>query len=132
MSKLLIFIGLLAILIPSQSIGGDNFLSAQSAFSPAISSSDEGDAILSFDIAEGYFLYADSLIIKDSDDSLLSLKLPEAQLLYDEFFDEFKPVLSGAIVADLPPTTSPYILVTYQGCALEGLCYTPTTVKLLL
>ncbi|WP_239016285.1 protein-disulfide reductase DsbD [Spiribacter vilamensis] len=91
----------------------------------------EGPSIR-IDIADGYYLYRDSVTIRragdDSNGSALTLDFPEAQTHVDEFFGR-QPIYKRPV--DLPIGSengldaSTPIAITFQGCSEAGVCYPP-------
>ncbi len=129
-------------------LGGDDPLSPQEAFVPTVTEVSARSITLSFDIAEGYYLYrdktsfsADDVIpldpsnqVNQQDITLDAPEFPAAIIISDEFFGEQATFRDSATIR-LPYTTSEplksvKLLVNYQGCADMGLCYPPTTVAL--
>ena len=129
-------------------LGGDDPLSPQEAFVPSVAEVSTSSITVSFDIADGYYLYRDKTSfeanrVKSSqlsglgDLSGLSLAAPEfppAIIISDEFFGEQATFRDSAAIK-LPYTTKESLKtvslsVKFQGCADMGLCYPPTTVVL--
>ena len=127
-------------------LGGEEPLSPEQAFVPAVTQVSDGLIKLQFTIAPGYYLYRDksSFTIANDEaatssplDSPLTLGEPrysKALVVTDDFFGEQATFRDSADI-DLPYTggsaagTVP-LAVKYQGCADIGLCYPPTTVML--
>jgi thiol:disulfide interchange protein DsbD len=112
----------------------DEFLPVEQAY--RISATPAGaDAVrVTFDIADGYYLYRHRMGVK-SDDTRLQLgepSLPAGLPHEDEFFGK-QEIYRGQATMLVPYTRTadaagPHqIKVLYQGCADAGLCYPPTT-----
>jgi len=90
---------------------------------------------LTWEIAEGYYLYRSRVKVASSSSQaqLGQLLLPEGQRKSDEYFGT-QQVYHKELIATLPviregrgvPLSLP-VQVTYQGCADAGLCYPPIT-----
>jgi thioredoxin:protein disulfide reductase len=89
---------------------------------------------LTWEIADGYYLYRNRLKIgTDSAVKLGELVLPVGQSKTDEYFgtqqvyhNELRAILPVLRSGATAPLTVP-VRVTYQGCADAGLCYPPIT-----
>ncbi len=129
-------------------LGGDEPLSPQEAFVPSVAEISTSAITLSFDIADGYYLYRDktsfeAVAVNSSQPSGLSdlpgialaaPEFPPAIIISDEFFGEQATFRDTAAII-LPYSTSESLKslslsVKFQGCADMGLCYPPTTVVL--
>ncbi len=129
-------------------LGGDDPLSPQEAFVPSVTEVSADSITLSFDIAEGYYLYRDKTSFTAEDAKSLTAAgqatppsialdapvFPPAIIISDEFFGEQATFRDSATIV-VPYTTSEplksvKLLVKFQGCADMGLCYPPTTVPL--
>ena len=85
-------------------------------------------------VTPGHYLYRDKLSVSTGSTmvQLGRLELPEGELKVDEWFGEMQ-VYHGDVFAKLPlARATPEamdldIVVGYQGCADEGLCYPPQT-----
>ena len=94
---------------------------------------------VSWDIADGYYLYANKIRLRSLTEgiAIAAPDLPEAKVKQDEFFGEVK-IYRGrvSIPAGLTRTTGSEAVLTLeassQGCADAGLCYPPHRQKLLI
>jgi thiol:disulfide interchange protein DsbD len=118
------------------SLGGGKPLPVEEAFIASANTSDRSEITVSFDIAEGYYLYRDkTLITAQSNDAELSApSFPEAIMINDEFFGEthtYRDQVSITVpVAASDELSSLDINVRFQGCADIGICYPPTDTPL--
>ena len=87
--------------------------------------------VLRWEMPPGYYLYQKSLVVENSSATPLSLELPEASKITDEFFGEVA-VYYNNLLLRLPfaelnakPGTTVDLLLTYQGCAETLYCYPP-------
>lgn len=117
----------------AESFGSDDFLSPEQAFKIGLTNTQQGEIEISFDIAEGYYLYKDK-VTATADDSLehFSFTLPDGEVHEDEFFgrtETYRYVLT--VPASYTKSDTQFgdslIEIGYQGCADEGLCYPPMT-----
>lgn len=103
------------------------FLDVDQAF--AFDFAQKGDElVLSFDIAQGYYLYKKQFkyVIKNA--SVGEAKYPKGVIIDDEFFGESE-VFYHNVSITLPiefADSEGVVKVRYQGCADAGLCYPPT------
>ena len=103
------------------------FLDVDQAF--AFDFAQKGDElVLSFDIAQGYYLYKKQFkyVIKNA--SVGEAKYPKGVIIDDEFFGESE-VFYHNVSITLPiefAESEGVVKVRYQGCADAGLCYPPT------
>ena len=104
-------------------------LPADSAF--ALTSFIEADTgiALKWEMPSGYYLYQKSLVVENVDGTPLSLELPAAEKITDEFFGEVF-VYYNSLLLRLPfnalnarPGTTVDLLLSYQGCAEDLYCY---------
>lgn len=112
-------------------------LAPEVAFSPRLDSSTAGRINISFDIAEGYYLYKDKThasLPADSTASLTLLSSDAGKRKHDEFFGEVDVWReSASMVWEISPLAEPLdttIELAYQGCADIGVCYPPQTTSL--
>jgi thiol:disulfide interchange protein DsbD len=112
---------------PSLLSNDDEFLKGDEAFS--FNFHQQGNKLnVTFDIAEGYYLYRHQFKFKPSNMTLAAINLPEGEDHEDEFFGIQKVFTDSlAFTIDIESTQeSPSITIRYQGCAEKGLCYPPT------
>lgn len=108
----------------------DGFLKFEQAY-PLRISSDGEQLQLNWQIAEGYYLYADKIALDIHHDNRLvsvDIEKPPGKMKFDENFDESLEVHYNAlaVTADLSAYQGPhYIRLKSQGCAESGLCYPP-------
>ena len=85
---------------------------------------DGNEIIIKWDIKEKYYLYADSIKIKQNENPLEhKLLIGSKNEIEDEFFgktDIFKNILKISVTAK---SNSTEYEILYQGCAEVGVCY---------
>lgn len=87
--------------------------------------------VLKWEMPPGYYLYQKSLAVENASGAAISLKLPEAEKITDEFFGEVA-VYHDSLLLRVPfselavePGATLELLLTYQGCAEALYCYPP-------
>jgi thiol:disulfide interchange protein DsbD len=102
------------------------FLQANEAFDFDSVEAD-GNLNVRINIAKGYYLYKNKVKVIDEHKSLIQAPLPKGSLHTDEYFGE-QQVYRHKLEFSLPTLDSKAtktIVITYQGCAEAGLCYSP-------
>ncbi len=88
----------------------------------------EGDEIhLTFNIAEGYYLYHHAFNFEGVNLILSEAEIPQGKKKTDEFFGEVE-TYRGAVTIKIPyqlAQPEPQLIVKFQGCADIGICYPP-------
>jgi thiol:disulfide interchange protein DsbD len=87
----------------------------------------KGKLKISFDVADGYYLYRDKFNFTPDQATIYPVALPEGESHEDEFFG-IQQIFTGKMVftIDLEQANSNGTLnIGYQGCAEAGLCYPP-------
>lgn len=112
-----------------KSSADDEFLPVERAFQ--VDFYQNGETLeLSWQIANGYYLYKDQTKAK-AGEQILTLTFDQSgNLKHDEYFGEvtvFRDQLGAAI--NLTGITQDTLLLTYQGCADAGLCYPPQLIE---
>lgn len=83
---------------------------------------------ISFNIADGYYLYRHQFKFSTENAAIVPVSLPEGEHHEDEFFG-VQQIFTGqlAFTVDIEQADRDAIItVRYQGCAYKGLCYPPT------
>lgn len=106
-------------------------LSTEQAF--AFDFSQKNDALtLTWEIAEGYYLYQDKFAIEAKDSAVSQIIFPPSLSHQDEFFGEVQ-IYRNQVSLPLTITytgSDPSLSITYQGCADRGICYPPKTLEI--
>ena len=117
-----------------------DFLNKESSVLPPIKAfnietviSDEA-ILISWDIKEGYYLYFESIKIKNTNETLKFEILKSEEYMHkDEFFGESRILRNKALIKlnNITGLDLNNILIKYQGCADIGICYPIQIHKLL-
>ena len=121
--------------LPFGSPRPDDFLPEDEAFAPLITILDPVTLEIGWRIADGYYLYKPQFSARFDSDAVKagSLALPEGLPKEDEYYGETE-VYYEAVFATLPlqrrspDATTATLVLEYQGCAEDGICY-PLTVR---
>ncbi len=122
----------------SRLIGGaamtnpDEPIAPEHAFSPLVTVTDPFTLRVDFTIADGYYLYRDSIAVKALGNAAATAapQLPAGTMQYDESFGD-TAVFYQTLGFDVPLTrSSPAaatvpIEIAYQGCKKDSICYPP-------
>ncbi|WP_082238150.1 protein-disulfide reductase DsbD [Thiopseudomonas alkaliphila] len=113
-------------LIPVQAFitNQDDFLPVEQAFQFELIQPDQGQPILAWKIADGYYLYQHKLGLIDDSGTAVELELPPGIPHSDEYFGDSE-IYRNQLSINLPEAVEPPYEVRWQGCADAGLCYAP-------
>ncbi|GLS83328.1 protein-disulfide reductase DsbD [Paraferrimonas haliotis] len=87
---------------------------------------------VSFDIADGYYLYRDKLQFSASDADIGEAALPEGKMHHDEYFGE-QEVYYNQVSFQIPiqqAGSAAELELTFMGCAEGKLCFPPTKIAI--
>ncbi|WP_076419821.1 protein-disulfide reductase DsbD [Colwellia sp. UCD-KL20] len=111
---------------PSLFSNDDEFLPLDEAFQ--FNFHQEGNKVnVTFDIAEGYYLYRHQFKFKTEEAKITEVVLPTGEDHEDEYFGVQK-IFTDHLVFNIDVESTqenPIITIRYQGCAEKGLCYAP-------
>jgi thiol:disulfide interchange protein DsbD len=102
-----------------------DFLPAERAFDLSVEPQANGETLLRWDIAPGYYLYQHRVQLSGLPDEVKP-KLPPGLPYNDEFFGDSQ-IYRDRLELILPAGNKGEIQVGWQGCADAGLCYPPQT-----
>ncbi len=129
----------LARLMSGTQAGADEPLPPEQAFRPLVDVVDPFNLRIEWTIEDGYYLYRDSLKISSSGNAAAvgSPTMPAGTTTWDEHFGETQ-VFYSSVVIDVPLSRStpsagslPLVL-DYQGCKTDSICYPPEKVELIV
>jgi len=126
----LIFVCLLLISKLAFAVTNDELLTPEQAFKMSAKAVSANQLEISWDIAEGYYLYRDKMKFVSKTDQIQSVTpvLPEGKTKHDENFGDmvvYHNHLSIPLTLINEGASSIQLLVQYQGCAEKGICYPP-------
>lgn len=109
------------------------FLDVDEAFRYHINLNSSEQIAIHWQIAPGYYLYADKFAVTlsaaNQADQAPELHIPPGKPHVDEYFGAVEVFYEHAVLTvDLPPALAgknTTLLLNYQGCADAGLCYPP-------
>ncbi len=117
-----LFTGLFLALAPASAA---NPLPVDQAFRLSVLKDTDGQLVLNWQIADGYYLYRDHIAAKDGQGNPLAVDTQPGQPKDDPNFGRLEVYYTHA-TASVKAGTEPLEL-TYQGCQEDGICYRPET-----
>lgn len=123
----LLFVFLFAVLLAAPSRAADDFLDPSIAFKFSARMEGERTAVVTYDIAPGYYMYRERFAFTARGAQLGTPEIPPGKVKYDETFQKDVETYKGSVTIRIPVEGSgPFTLnATSQGCADAGLCYPP-------
>lgn len=123
----LLFLFLFAVLLAAPSRAADDFLDPSIAFKFSARMEGERTAVVTYDIAPGYYMYRERFAFTARGAQLGTPEIPPGKVKYDETFQKDVETYKGSVTIRIPVEGSgPFTLnATSQGCADAGLCYPP-------
>lgn len=123
------------LLLAGSASAADEYLDPAQAFRASTRLLDTHTLEVRFDIASGYHLYRDRIVIANATAGaqLGAPAVPHGQSEFDETFGKQVETLRGTVAIQLPLTSAGAdfaVPLSYQGCADKGLCYPPQTAGL--
>jgi len=105
----------------------EDYLAPEVAFQFSARMRDAKNVEVNFNIADGYYMYRDRFRFQIEGGKLSEPKLPEGKVKFDDTFQKnvetYRKRLSFILPVEAIGTFR--LLVTSQGCADKGLCYSP-------
>jgi len=117
-------------------INPDNLLPAEQAFKVSATPTDDGHVLISWEIAEGYYLYRKKISFSSKTESISieNTDLPAGEIKHDQFFGDmviYRHQIKNRLTLNRPDTALTFSLsIKHQGCADKGLCYPPQKTRL--
>ncbi|HJV87814.1 MAG TPA: protein-disulfide reductase DsbD [Noviherbaspirillum sp.] len=117
----------IACFVAPLSQAGDNFLEPEKAFRFSARMLDAKTAEVTYDIAEGYYMYHDRFAFKADGAKLGQPSIPKGKVKFDETFQKDVETHRKSVAITIPVEASGNFTLksTGQGCADQGLCYPP-------
>mgnify|MGYP006252212909 FL=1 len=87
-------------------------------------SEDEGVLKVNWSIEDGYYLYFDSILIKENQ-KIVDFDVTDGMIIdhEDEFFGETKIIRNILEISSKEEIETNFIEIAYQGCSDRGFCY---------
>ena len=121
--------GLLAGAAHAQGVNPDDLLPIEEAFRLSAVAADRDRIEISFEVADGYYLYRHRMDASTEGFEAGEVSWPEGVQHVDEFFGEvetYRQRVTGVLEGRAAPgLASVDLQVRYQGCADIGICYPP-------
>jgi len=126
----LIFICLLLLTQPAYALTENELLSPELAFKISAKAISADQLEITWDIADGYYLYRDKMKFISKTEAISSVTpvFPEGKTKHDENFGDmvvYYNKLTIPLSLSTVGASSIQLLVQYQGCADKGVCYPP-------
>ena len=126
----LIFVCLLLLTQSVSALTNDELLSPELAFKISAKAVSVDQLEITWDIADGYYLYRDKMKYISKTDAIQSVtpNFPEGKTKHDENFGDmvvYHNKLTIPLSLSQSEASSIQLLVQYQGCADRGVCYPP-------
>jgi len=117
----------LCVLLLGSARAADDFLEPGKAFRFSARMLDAKTAEVSYEIADGYYMYRERFAFKGDGAKLGEPVLPPGKVKFDETFQKDVETYRKSLVIKVPVEAngSFTLRVTGQGCADQGLCYAP-------
>ncbi|MBM6549661.1 protein-disulfide reductase DsbD [Marinomonas ostreistagni] len=110
------------------------FLPVEQAFQSSVSQDDNGQVWVSWDIADGYYLYRHQLKVSAVDTDIEFAHIPPGKTKHDQYFGDVEVYYDSLrLPVQIPAQELPKVVdftLQYQGCAEQGLCYPPQSVPM--
>jgi thiol:disulfide interchange protein DsbD len=117
---------LLSLLAPA-ACAAEDYLEPEAAFRFASRMLDAKTIEVTYQIANGYYMYRERFAFRAEGATLGEPVIPPGKVKFDETFQKDVETYRKTVVITVPvEAAGPFLLVaTSQGCADKGLCYTP-------
>ena len=112
-------------------IDPDDLLAPEQAFKVSAQTTEDGNLQVSWDIAEGYYLYRNKMLFTSKTEAITieHADLPVGEVKADKYFGDviiYRNNIASKLTLQRPEkATSFSLLVKHQGCADLGICYPP-------
>ena len=105
----------------------EEFLDPAVAFKFSARMLDAKTATVTYDIADGYYMYRERFMFKAQGATLGTPDIPPGKVKFDETFNKEVETYRKQVTITIPvDTAGPFtLLATSQGCSDKGLCYSP-------
>jgi len=120
----------------AQAIDPADLLTPEQAFKVSAQATEDGNLLISWDIAEGYYLYRNKILFTSKTEAITveHADLPAGEVKADKYFGDvviYRNNIESTLTLQRPEeATSFSLLVKHQGCADLGICYPPQKILL--
>jgi thiol:disulfide interchange protein DsbD len=120
----LLFVSIMLLAAPGRA---EDFLDPAVAFKFSAHMEGERTAVVSYDIAPGYYMYRERFKFTASGARLGEPQIPPGKVKYDQTFEKNVETYHGTVTIRIPVESGAAFTLnaTSQGCADAGLCYPP-------
>jgi len=124
-------LSLIALLTARPALADDGFLEPDVAFKFSARMVDGHTLSVSFQIADGYYMYRERFKFSANGAKLGALSIPAGTVHFDETFQKNVETYRKSVTMTMPvEADGPFTLVAIgQGCSDKGLCYAPQEYK---
>ena len=121
---MLLFVSIMLLATPSRA---QDFLDPAVAFKFSARMDGERTAVVTYDIAPGYYMYRERFAFTARGATLGAPQIPAGKVKFDETFGKEVETYHGSVTIRIPVDGSGQFTLnaTSQGCADAGLCYPP-------
>jgi len=123
----LLCIAAACLLHPAARAGDTDFLDPAQAFRFSATMADPQTVAVTFNIADGYYMYRERFNFSAVGATLGTAQIPPGKIKFDETFNKNVETYHGSVTIRIPvQARGPFTLKAGgQGCADKGLCYSP-------
>jgi len=120
----LLFLSIMLLAAPSRA---EDFLDPAQAFKFSARMDGERTAVVTYDIAPGYYMYRERFKFTATGAQLGEPQIPPGKVKYDQTFEKNVETYHGTVTIRIPVESGAAFTLdaTSQGCADAGLCYPP-------
>jgi thiol:disulfide interchange protein DsbD len=122
-----VFLFLSVFVLAAVARADDDFLDPAVAFKFSAHMDGPNTAVVTYDIADGYYMYRERFAFKATGAKLGEPQIPPGKVHFDENFGKDVETYHKGVTIRIPVAgNGPFtLMVTGQGCADKGLCYPP-------
>jgi thiol:disulfide interchange protein DsbD len=124
---LLLLFAALTTVVPLKAHAAEEFLEPEKAFRFSAKMVDPKTVAVTYDIADGYYMYGERFVFRAEGATLGAPAIPPGVVKFDETFQKDVETYRRKVTIRIPvEATGAFSLVaTSQGCSDKGLCYSP-------
>jgi thioredoxin:protein disulfide reductase len=114
-------------LLPQSARAADDYLEPEAAFQFSAKMVDSKTVAVSYRIADGYYMYRERFQFRADGAKLGAAVMPAGHVKFDQTFQKEVETYRQAVTVTIPVEASGRftLIASAQGCADQGLCYTP-------